>query len=337
MIDPALERRYADCQELVEAWRSFLEFYNVAVKSPEQINPQNEQGFLNAKARVAMLHDSFMDSLERDRQTGANMLGLINRSITLRHLNKMGAADHKKMEIEWHEVYLLLSDTVTALEEERTRLAGISQSSHNMKKMQERAVATLKAFLHSIYFKIIVFVAILAALSSSIFIFEDELRTADWSRKHFPKVLAFERNVLGLDAPYSDVTEYTSKAFGTRDPRPEGIESWNDANLTKDSIGNMLGAQVSPSLREPANKATSGTAYSITLAGAPPGRPPIIGLLCFYSVGEASMFESTFRTENNKPNTQFEVARKGNIVFVILASDPSTRGRIKAAFVDSVN
>lgn len=336
MIDPALERRYADCQELVEAWRSFLEFYNVAVKSPEQINPQNEQGFLNAKARVAMLHDSFMDSIERDRQTGANMLGLINRSITLRHLNKMGAADHKKMEIEWHEVYLLLSDTVTALEEERSRLAGISQSSHNMKKMQERLFANLKAFLHSWFFKLIVFLAIVGGLCSSVFIFEDELRTADWSKKHFPKVLAFERNILGLDAPYSDVSEYTAKAFGTREPRPEGIESWAEAGLSKDTIGNMIGVQVSPALKEPANKSISGTAYNVTLSGGAPGRPPIVGVLCFFSVGEATMFESTFRAENNKPNTQFEVARKGNIILIFLASDPATRGKLKSAFADSV-
>ncbi len=336
MIDPALERRYADCQELVEAWRSFLEFYNVAVKSPEQINPQNEQGFLNAKARVAMLHDSFMDSLERDRQTGANMLGLINRSITLRHLNKMGAADHKKMEIEWHEVYLLLSDTVTALEEERSKLAGISQSSHNMKKMQERLVANLKAFFGSFYFKMLVFLVIVGGLLSSVFIFEDELRTAEWSKKHFPKVLAFERNILGMDAPYSDVSEFTAKAFGTREPRPEGIESWSQADLTKETIGNMIGVQVSQSLKEPAARATSGTAYNVTPAGFSADRP-IVGVLCFFSVGEASSFESQFRAANTNPSTRFEVARKSNIVLVFLAGDAGTRGKMKNAFVDTVN
>jgi hypothetical protein len=70
---------------LVEAWRSFLEFYHIAVKSPRKTStPRMNRGFLNSKARVAMLHDSFMDSLTRERTTGANMLGLINRSITLR-------------------------------------------------------------------------------------------------------------------------------------------------------------------------------------------------------------------------------------------------------------
>jgi len=336
MIDPALERRFADCQELVEAWRSFLEFYHIAVKSPENINPQNEQGFLNSKARVAMLHDSFMDSLTRERTTGANMLGLINRSITLRHLNKLGAADHKKMEIEWHEIYLLLSDTVTALEEERQRLAEVSQTSANMKKFTAAIASSMKQFFGSIYFKVIVFVGILFALFGSLLIFEDELRQAELSKKHFTKVLAFQRNVLGLQAPYNDVGEFAAIAFKQRDPKPDGITEWNDNGMTKDTVATLLGVRTSPEIKDLASKATSGGAWDVKTASNAP--QTLIGVLVFFSAGEANQFETKFReVAATKSNLPFEVTRKVNVIAIIAGPDSATRGQMKSGLIDPVS
>lgn len=335
MIDPALERRYADCQELVEAWRSFLEFYHIAVKSPENINPQNEQGFLNSKARVAMLHDSFMDSLTRERTTGANMLGLINRSITLRHLNKLGAADHKKMEIEWHEIYLLLSDTVTALEEERQRLADVSQTSANMKKMTSAIAGSMKQFFGSIYFKILVLAAILFALFGSLLIFEDELRQAEWSKKHFTKVLAFERNVLGLQAPYSDFAEFAAVAFQPRTPAPDGLDSWTDNGMSKETVASLLGVRMNPEIKDLAAKATSGGAYDVKTANNAP--QTLIGVLVFFSAGEANQFETKFReVAATKSGLPFEAVRKVNVVAIVAAPDASIRGQLKSGLIDPV-
>lgn len=335
MIDPALERRHADCLELVEAWRSFLEYYNIAVKSPENINPQNEQGFLNSKARVAMLHDSFMDSLTRERTTGANMLGLINRSITLRHLNKLGAADHKKMEIEWHEIYLLLSDTVTALEEERERLGQVSQASANMKKITTAIKGSLKQFFGSIYFKIIVFVGILFALFGSLMIFEDELRQAEWSKKPFAKILAFERNVLGLQAPYTDVNEFAEIAFKARDIKPDGISEWNNNGMTKDTVATLLGIQTSPEVKELALKATSGSAWDVKTSNNTP--QTMVGVIVFFSAGEANQFESKFReAAATKPSLPFEVVRKVNVIAIVASPDSSVRGQIKSGLIDPV-
>src|SRR5690606_13071397 len=155
MINPDLERRYADCSELVDAWKAYLDHYTKYVRNPEAvITPELEQKFMDVKARIAMLHDSFMEALRQDQNIGQNMLSIVNRSITLRHLRKLGQADQKKVEIEWHECYLLLNMTVSTIAEERERLAEINEVTWKIQKVRERIWLNIVAFFKSIYFKI---------------------------------------------------------------------------------------------------------------------------------------------------------------------------------------
>lgn len=154
MIDPDLERRTAECTELMEYWRQFLDLIYRAVKPPQTITPQLEQQFLNVKARIAMLHDSFMEALKHERGTGQAMIDIVNRAITLRIMTKVSESEIKKIEIEWHEVFLLLNESVTSLHEERARLADINEFAYNLKKRQERILVQLKGIVRSFYFKI---------------------------------------------------------------------------------------------------------------------------------------------------------------------------------------
>jgi len=331
MIDPALERRYADCTELVDAWKAFLELTSVAMKTPQNINPQLEQQFLAAKARVAMLHDSFMDSLKTDRQTGANMLGLVNRSITLGHISRMGTADHKKTEIEWHEVYLLLSDTLASLETDRQKLAQTSAFSHALKRTTDKILSAILTFLRSTAFKVILVLAVIIGAFSSVFLFEDELRQKDWSAKHYAKLLKFQRETLNMDVPYSNLGEFTTLAFGDG-ATPDGITAIDIGQQTKDAIALIVqrfaGENSAKLIRE---VATESEHRQFTTNVRTPQTN--IFLLYFFFTSEAINFENTFKSEN-KQDSIIVMERKANVVALCTSQDPNFRASLKRFYID---
>ncbi len=147
MIDQALERRLNDCRSLLKLWTLFQAYFEAAVKG-EGINPDNEKKFLDLKSRVAMLHDTFMEAVEEGSQSaiGQGMLDNVIRSITLKHINRLPTADIRKMQIEWHESYLLLNEVIGNLEEKQLSIAKITPSqwkSMQAKKAMSRYMANV--------------------------------------------------------------------------------------------------------------------------------------------------------------------------------------------------
>lgn len=197
MINPVLERRYADCTQLSEAWKSYLDYFTKVVKQGAEISPEMEAAFMEIKAQVAMLHDSLMESITRDANIGQNMMSIINRSITLRHVRRLGNADQKKIEIEWHECFLLLNETISALGEERDRLAGIKEFDVRMQKLKSGVVGSITGFFGSIWFKLILTVLILGG--------------ALWSGLHFgwsdklEEVPIIGKSLTALDQWYDEM------------------------------------------------------------------------------------------------------------------------------------
>ncbi|MCX7625744.1 MAG: hypothetical protein N2Z21_05995 [Candidatus Sumerlaeaceae bacterium] len=160
MVDPEVERQYADTKELLVLWQEFYEYFEMAKKG-ENLTPDKEEAFLDLKSKIAMLHDSFMDALTHDQNIGQNVLDIVTRSISLKHLNRQNIADIKKMEIEWHESYLLLNETVAMLEEKRQQLASMSEAQYRAQKAAGLAQQRVHAILTSIYLKIaIILVAV---------------------------------------------------------------------------------------------------------------------------------------------------------------------------------
>ncbi|MFH0792528.1 MAG: hypothetical protein V2A74_00685 [bacterium] len=153
MIDQVLERRLADCKELFALWRTFHDFFSSGVKG-EDLSHDKEVHFLEIKSRVAMLHDAFMESLTHDHSVGQTILDIVTRSITLKHLNRLSPADIKKMEIEWHESYLLLNETIGMLDEKRQSLAEINATQFHLSNLRKKIMHGVKSFFGSIYFKL---------------------------------------------------------------------------------------------------------------------------------------------------------------------------------------
>jgi len=159
MVDPEVERQYADTKELLALWQEFYEYFEMAKKG-ENLTPEKEEAFLELKSKIAMLHDSFMDALTHDQNIGQNVLDIVTRSISLKHLSRQNIADIKKMEIEWHESYLLLNETVAMLEEKRQQLATMSEAQYKAQKAAGMAQQRIHAVLTSVYLKLAVIIAV---------------------------------------------------------------------------------------------------------------------------------------------------------------------------------
>ncbi len=249
MIKPELERRFADCEELVDQWQAFRDILAKAQENPEDIDPDMEQEFLGIKARIAMLHDSFMDSLKSDRKTGNAMIDLVNRAVTLRLHTKTSPVELEKLKSEWHEVFMLLKETVTNLAEERERLASTNEFVHQGKQVVARMSANTQSFLTSVYFKLIVGAAVVLFVIWGVPAFGlydwDDLRDdAPFMRPVIQNYTLFAREVVGLSAPYYNLSDFTDKLLHET---PPGIDE--QVRITGDIDSSQARAQLLPRLQ----------------------------------------------------------------------------------------
>ncbi|MCX7766569.1 MAG: hypothetical protein N2246_07690 [Candidatus Sumerlaeia bacterium] len=210
MIDPKLEKQLADIKELLALWRKYHEFFAIGVKGTD-ITPEKEQQFLELKSRIAMLHDTFMEAITHDQNIGQNVLSLVERAITLRHLSRLNVAEIKKMEIEWHEAYLLLNETVGILEERKEALSHISPSKYRLKHLLQGIFLNVSSFLGSIYFKmaavVIIIILILWALPAFEIFDYSKLKEYRLTAPAYKAVAKAYRKMFNIVAPYDALSE----------------------------------------------------------------------------------------------------------------------------------
>lgn len=150
MEDPILNRNLEETKELQTRWSQFHDFCVMAMQQgPMKITPQAEMKFLELKSRIAMLHDGFMAGIKHDVKAGMNIIQIVCDCILLKRVANYSDAEKAKFEFDWNEGFLLLNQSVSDLEQEQKRLAGISERKHNMEKRKELIKAKVHNFFHS--------------------------------------------------------------------------------------------------------------------------------------------------------------------------------------------
>lgn len=151
MHDPLLDQRLEHCRQLLKLWQNFHLFLGECAKHDRQFSPQEEANFLKVKSQIAILYDSFFESLgDPNREmiaTAQSIITVVENCILLRQVHRMSPAERKKMEIEWHEAYLLINATIGTLEEEQTKLAAVSHSKHSRDVMIHRMYISTRAIV----------------------------------------------------------------------------------------------------------------------------------------------------------------------------------------------
>lgn len=342
MIDQDLERRYADCAELVEAWRIMNEMINRAMKNPDSIDPQGEEDFLRVKARIAMLHDSFMDSLKHDKAVGTNMIEIVNRAISLRVMNRMSEAEAKKLEIEWHEAYLLLNETVSAMNDRRQELGEINEVAFKMRRMVERAQTNFKAFLLSVYFKIIVGAVALTFIIWGV----PALGIYDWDNLRDIRPLEpvvsgtlWAGRMAGLTTPYFSLSEFTDRAF--KDPVSglphDNFRSERNKDDAADVITEVMLQGIGDSgfredFRDLLKSADQYDAYKFVASGS--RHEGFMYLFWFRRVGTASRVSAMLMPHQHELPSTFIVTQKANVITIVFSRHEDHRMRIQESRVD---
>ncbi len=145
MEDPILNRDLGEVKELQTRWGQYRDFVTMAMKG-QPISAQAEMKFLELKSRIAMLHDSFMNALQHDQKVGQNMMNILNEMILLKKATHATDAEKQKFEFDWNEIYLLISETVSGMDEEVKRLAGINERAYKASQRRELMKARIKNF-----------------------------------------------------------------------------------------------------------------------------------------------------------------------------------------------
>jgi hypothetical protein len=254
MIDSAVERQYSDSKELLALWRVFHDFFVMGVKG-DNLTPEKEAQFLELKSKIAMLHDSFMEALTHDQNIGQEVLNIVSRAITLKHLSKQSAADIKKMEIEWHESYLLLNETIGSLEDKRNELSNVNEAQYRAQKAAGVAGQNINAFVTSFWFK--AGVAIIVVLAGTVGV--QMFGVYDYNQLgKFPALKAPYRAFVGLFRSFSPDLPWVTIETGSRKPPgawPVGLKAPEVRNDEKEKMYQEL--RLPPTLREQLSKSTA--------------------------------------------------------------------------------
>jgi hypothetical protein len=148
MEDPVLNRNLGEVKELQTRWNQFRDFVRMAM-SGQPLSAQMEMKFMELKSRIAMLHDSLMSTLQHDQKVGANMMNLLNDIIMLKKAARATDAEKQKFEFDWNELYMLVNENISAMEEEVRRLGAINESAYRSAQRRELMKARLHRFLTS--------------------------------------------------------------------------------------------------------------------------------------------------------------------------------------------
>lgn len=156
MEDIKLERRLKNVRELLQVWQEFHGSIHRCNEPGVVFTGKDEADFLRAKSQIAIRHDALMDSIDSTREaaaTGSAMLTVIENCIMLRQVQRMSQAEKKRMEIEWHDAYLLINETIGILEEEHDNLARVSRIGHELYLIKEKIRSQSLSVVRSTAFK----------------------------------------------------------------------------------------------------------------------------------------------------------------------------------------
>jgi hypothetical protein len=184
MIDKKLEYQIKTLHELSDLWMKYQPFLSPRV-TEQQYTAQDEESFLKLKCDVALRHDVLLDVVGEDkniRSTAQSILQIVIRSISLRKLQQKTEAELQKMEIEWHDAYLLINDTIAQLEAKREELAGVTESDMRRERRKETWILVMATVRGSAWTKFVIFVIVLVIAHVLVTYGPESIRFDWWSR-----------------------------------------------------------------------------------------------------------------------------------------------------------
>lgn len=134
----------------MQDWHTFHGYLTACMKGTK-FDARAEADFLQLKSQIALLHDAFLESIDSGSRevaaTSQSVITIVERCILLRQMIKMTPAELKKMEMEWHEAYLLINETIGILEDQISKYAAVGQTQHLLDVYGWKNIKRVTSFL----------------------------------------------------------------------------------------------------------------------------------------------------------------------------------------------
>lgn len=186
MIDEKLEGNIKILEELIVLWDQIHDFMKISLDK-DNITPGSNEDFLKIKSKVAMIHPSLMNVLEKDVHVGQMVLDLVMQSISLNHLNQLSDTEFRKLNIKWHDASLLMNEVLGSLMDRREELAKTSVAEFRKIKMQNKMKERMHFLANNqgvqLLLVIIVIVGVIAGLHfSGVYTWDDLQESTVWTK-----------------------------------------------------------------------------------------------------------------------------------------------------------
>ncbi len=139
MIDPKLDKNIESTKVFMDLWVKFYDLL-VSARKREQITPKDEADFLAVKSELARRHKVLQQGLGHDYGLDANTMNIVSQAISLDAAQSSSDVAMKKMENEWHRVYISINETLGALENKREELAKVTAFGAAMASFQKNVL-----------------------------------------------------------------------------------------------------------------------------------------------------------------------------------------------------
>jgi hypothetical protein len=114
--NPELEEKIRGVREFQDSFLTFFRLVKKAFKEAEVMpTREDEENFLRLKSNLARKHQILLESLGKDYISGERITPLLSATVTLRNTKTFHEEFYRKVEKQWHTVYLHLFETLGQL------------------------------------------------------------------------------------------------------------------------------------------------------------------------------------------------------------------------------
>lgn len=338
MQDPILNRNLEETKELAARWSQFHEFFKLGVKG-EGITPQAEYKFLELKTRIAMLHDGFLRSAPRDQKIAQNVISIMAACILLRRIKGMNQVELQKIEYDWNEAYLLMTETISRLEDKRNELILVSETAFRFQQFRQRwLTSAFRTMQHPLFMGLAV-----CALLFFVFVGVPMLGLYDITRikQDLPFTARFYDPVMGIlrsafsDLPYASADEIDFADISYGQPDRAALQRLSSRLEPKDFINQLVNRGVDVNDVDAASRIFERRRdYSALVYKDPEGMSLLTHQILFGSTEDAKEFvrlraagldKMTDTELKFRIREKVTLCRRANLVVILEQSTPDYR------------
>lgn len=125
MKDKQLERNIQKLEAFLETWKQFNQFLQRAFRG-ETFSDEDEEQFLELKSTIAQEYETLLMSLGGEVEREEKALRILMDAPSLRSLRDSSEGMARRVEADWHAMFIKLQSALGRLKGRRIQLASIS-------------------------------------------------------------------------------------------------------------------------------------------------------------------------------------------------------------------